>query len=126
MRLVQTAMYAEDLSRARDFYAALLGSDPLAEFPHPGLLFFDLAGVRLLLDSKAPHSMLYLEVDDVRTAVRSLPQGAQVVTEPHSIFRHEDDTLGPAGYEEWQAFLTDTEGNTVGLVSLHPPEPGSN
>ena len=38
------------------------------------------------------------------------------------IFRHDDDTLGPAGTEEWQAFLTDTEGNLVGLVSHHPAD----
>lgn len=119
MRLVQVAMYAEDLSRARDFYAALTGTGPAAEFP--GLLFFDLDGVRLLLDSKAPRSMLYLEVDDVRAAVQALPEGATLTTEPHVIFTHQDDTLGPAGRDEWQAFLTDTEGNTVGLVSQSAP-----
>jgi methylmalonyl-CoA/ethylmalonyl-CoA epimerase len=112
-------MFAEDLSRARDFYAALTGTEATAEFP--GLLFFDLDGVRLLLDSKAPRSMLYLEVADVRTAVRSLPTGATLTTEPHVIFTHQDDTLGPAGRDEWQAFLTDTEGNTVGLVSRNAP-----
>ena len=121
MRLLQVAMYAEDLSRARDFYKELTGTEPTAEFPHPGLLFFDLDGVRLLLDSKAPHSMLYLKVDDVRTAVRALPAGATVTTDPHVIFTHQDSSLGPAGHEEWQAFLTDTEGNTVGLVSQNAP-----
>lgn len=117
MRLLQVAMYAEDLTRAREFYAALTGTEPTAVFPQPGLLFFDLDGVRLLLDRNAPRSMLYLEVEDVRTAVDSLPDGARVDTEPHVIFRHEDDTLGPRGAEEWQAFILDPEGNTVGLVS---------
>ena len=38
-------------------------------------------------------------------------------SEPHMIFRHEDDTLGPAGTDEWHAFVRDSEGNLVGLVS---------
>ena len=33
------------------------------------------------------------------------------------IFTHEDDALGPAGTEEWQVVLRDSEGNLVGLVS---------
>ncbi|CCH74392.1 Methylmalonyl-CoA epimerase (fragment) [Nostocoides australiense Ben110] len=40
------------------------------------------------------------------------------VREPHPIFRHEDDVLGPAATTEWQAFVTDSEGNTLGLVSF--------
>ncbi len=36
------------------------------------------------------------------------------------IFAHEDDTIGPAGHEEWQAFIRDSEGNTVGLIAFQP------
>ena len=43
-----------------------------------------------------------------------------MVGEPHQIFTHEDDRLGPAGMAEWQAFIEDSEGNTVGLVSFAP------
>ena len=43
-----------------------------------------------------------------------------MVGEPHVIFGHEDDTLGPSGTDEWQAFVKDTEGNTVGLVEQRP------
>jgi methylmalonyl-CoA/ethylmalonyl-CoA epimerase len=121
MRLTQVALYAEDLGRARTFYEALLGSPPRAEFQPPGLMFFDLDGVRLLLEGNAPRSMLYLHVGDVRETVTALPDGATVVSEPHLIFRHDDDRLGPAGTEEWMAFFTDSEGNTVGLVSHHRP-----
>ena len=42
--------------------------------------------------------------------------GVEVVTAPHAIFGHEDDTLGPAGTDEWQAFVRDSEGNTVALI----------
>jgi methylmalonyl-CoA/ethylmalonyl-CoA epimerase len=34
------------------------------------------------------------------------------------IFRHEDDALGPAGTDEWHAFVRDSEDNLVGLVQL--------
>jgi methylmalonyl-CoA/ethylmalonyl-CoA epimerase len=122
MRLVQVALKATDLDRAAAFYTDLLGTSPTALFEPPGLLFFDLDGTRLLLDGNAPSSMLYLEVPDVRTSLATLrerPSGpVEVVTEPHAIFTHEDDTLGPAGTTEWHAFIRDSEGNTVGLISF--------
>ena len=34
------------------------------------------------------------------------------------IFRHQDDSLGPAGHDEWQAFIRDSEGNLVALVGF--------
>jgi methylmalonyl-CoA/ethylmalonyl-CoA epimerase len=46
--------------------------------------------------------------------------GVRVETEPHVIFSHDDDTLGPAGTDEQMAFVRDSEGNLVGLVSTHP------
>ncbi|MFK4837167.1 VOC family protein [Microbacterium sp. ZW T2_14] len=121
MRLVQVAQHADDLERAAAFYTDLLGVPPTAVFDPPGLLFFDLDGVRLLLDRGAPRALHYLQVDDVRVAVERLRERTRVVTAPHVIFTHEDDALGPAGHEEWQAFVEDSEGNTLGLVSFHPP-----
>ena len=121
MRLTQVAQRADDLDRAAAFYEALLGSPPTARFDPPGLLFFDLDGVRLLLEHGAPRATLYLAVDDVQAAIDRVRElGGEVVGEPHVIFTHDDDTLGPAGSEEWQAFLTDSEGNTVGLIEQRP------
>jgi methylmalonyl-CoA/ethylmalonyl-CoA epimerase len=80
----------------------------------------DLDGTRLLLEGNAPSSMLYLEVADVRRTVAALRGRAEIVSEPHLIFTHEDGALGPAGTTEWQAFLNDSEGNLVGLVSFEP------
>ena len=120
MRLVQIAQRATDLDRAAQFYRLLLGTDPTARYDPPGLLFFDLDGVRLLLDGNAPSALLYLRVEDVRVALERLGDAADVVSEPHVIFHHDDDTLGPAGHDEWQAFIRDSEGNTVGLVSFQP------
>ena len=122
MDLVQVAQHADDLGRAARFYELLLGEPPVATFDPPGLLFFRLGGCRLLLDREAPSALHYLRVDDVRERVELLRgQGVTVESEPHVIFRHEDDTLGPAGHDEWQAFVRDTEGNLVGLVSHLPP-----
>jgi methylmalonyl-CoA/ethylmalonyl-CoA epimerase len=123
MRLVQVAQHADDLGRAERFYAELLGAPATARFDPPGLLFFDLDGVRLLLDRAAPSALLYLAVPDVRESVRSLrDRGVAVVTDPHVIFSHSDDLLGPAGTDEWMAFVEDSEGNTLGLVSHHTAE----
>ena len=49
--------------------------------------------------------------------------GVEIVGEPHVIFRHDDDRLGPSGTDEWMAFIGDSEGNTVGLVSRLPAGP---
>jgi len=118
MRLHQAAQRATDLDRAAAFYGRLLGAEPVAVFDPPGLVFFDLEGVRLLLDRAAPSALIYLGVEDVRTAVAELrAQGVAVHTEPHLIFRDDEGTFGPAGSEEWMAFIEDSEGNLVGLAS---------
>ncbi len=121
MRLVQIAQHADDLDRAAEFYTVLLDRTPTARFDPPGLLFFDLDGVRLLLDRNAPSSLIYLHVENVHEAIERLDGLAEVVEKPHVIFTHEDDKLGPAGHEEWQAFVRDSEGNLVGLVSFQRP-----
>ena len=121
MRLAQIAQHVDDLDRAVAFYEQLLGHPALARFDPPGLAFFDLDGTRLLLDRVAPTALLYLEVDDVRTRTEQLrASGVHIETEPHVIFSHDDDTLGPAGSDEWMSFILDSEGNTVGLVSHAP------
>jgi predicted enzyme related to lactoylglutathione lyase len=119
--LVQIAQKAEDLQRAADFYADLLGAEPMATYDPPGLVFFDLGGTRLLLDRVAPSALHYFAVDDIDATVSRLRErGVEVETDPHVIFSHEDGTLGPAGTDEWMAFVRDSEGNTVGLVEQRP------
>ncbi|UJP38988.1 VOC family protein [Cellulomonas palmilytica] len=117
MSLVQVAQRATDLDRSAAFYADLLGRAPAARFEPPCLVFFDLDGVRLLLEAGAPSATLYLRVDDVAATVERLRgAGVPVEGEPHVIFHHADDALGPAGTDEWQAFVRDPDGNLVGLV----------
>lgn len=119
--LVQIAQKADDLQRAAAFYADLLGAEPTATYDPPGLVFFDLGGARLLLDRVAPSALHYYAVEDIDATVSRLREsGVEIESEPHVIFSHEDDTLGPAGTDEWMAFVRDSEGNTVGLVEQRP------
>ena len=119
--MIQVAQRAGDLERAARFYADLLGAEPVATYDPPGLVFFDVGGLRLLLDRGAPSALHYLGVDDIEaTLARLREHGVEVESEPHVIFTHDDDTLGPAGTDEWMAFVRDTEGNLVGLVERRP------
>jgi predicted enzyme related to lactoylglutathione lyase len=123
MRLRQVAQRAEDLGRAVAFYADLIGAEPVAVFDPPGLAFFDLDGTRLLLDTGAPSALLYLQVDDVPEAVERLrARGAAVSTEPHVVFPDDGGTFDVPG-DEWLAFVTDSEGNEVGLMARAARQP---
>ncbi len=118
MQLLQVAQRVSDMDRAVSFYSGLLGMPPIAWFDPPGLTFLSLGQVRLLLDDNAPSCLLYLHVDDMSQVIDRLRnEGVEIVTDPHVIFSHADDRLGPAGTDEWQAFFRDSEGNLVGLVS---------
>jgi methylmalonyl-CoA/ethylmalonyl-CoA epimerase len=116
MRLAQVGQHADDLDRAAEFYTLLLEGPPTARFDPPGLLFFELDGVRLLLERGLPSATIYLAVGDVRAALDRVRGSVEVVSEPRVIFHHDDDRLGPAGSDEWHAFIRDSEGNLVGLV----------
>ena len=116
--LRQVAQRIEDLDRAVHFYEEVLGGRLIARFDPPGFAFFDLGGVRLLLESGAPQAMLYLAVADVEAATAELTaRGVAFEGEPHVIFTDDGGLFGPPGGEEWMAFFRDSEGNLVGLSS---------
>ena len=118
MEIFQIAQRAVDLDRAAAFYARLLGAEPTGVFDPPGLVFFQIGQTRLLIDKVAPSALLYLKVPDVQAMVEQCrADGVAIVAEPHVIFTHTDDSLGPAGTQEWMAFIADSEDNTLGLVS---------
>jgi methylmalonyl-CoA/ethylmalonyl-CoA epimerase len=117
VKIAQVAQHAGDLDRAQTFYTELLGTQPVGRVDPAGLLFYAVGDTRLMLDLAAPSSVLYLEVTDLPGRVEQLrAHGVVVENEPHVIFEHQDDSLGPAGSAEWQAFVRDSEGNLVGLV----------
>jgi catechol 2,3-dioxygenase-like lactoylglutathione lyase family enzyme len=117
------AQHADDLDRAVGFYAGVLGCEVIGRFDPPGLAFLRLGQVRLLLDGNAPSALIYLRVDDVRATAQELrAAGVAVESGPHLIHTDADGLFGPAGWQEWMAFIRDTEGNLIGLASRHAPE----
>ena len=122
MRLHQVAQRAVDLDRAVAFYRDVLGLPFVARFEPPGLAFFDLGGTRLLLEANASPALLYLAVDDLEARCRDLDAaGVELVAQPQLVHRDDDGTFGPAGAEEWMAFLRDSEDNLIGLVERRAP-----
>jgi predicted enzyme related to lactoylglutathione lyase len=112
----QIAINAHDIERATAFYRDVLGMRLLFQVP-PKMSFFDCGGVRLMLslpEGEAydhPGSILYYKVDDIKAVYESLKErGAAFEGEPHLVAKMPD-------HELWMAFLKDTEGNTLALMS---------
>jgi methylmalonyl-CoA/ethylmalonyl-CoA epimerase len=111
----QIAVNAHDLERAIGFYRDTLGMRLL--FQVPQMAFFDCGGVRLMLGLPSepafdhPSSVIYFRVDDIRAAHRGLARrGATFTSPPHFVAKLPDHDL-------WLAFLQDTEGNVLALMS---------
>jgi methylmalonyl-CoA/ethylmalonyl-CoA epimerase len=119
-RIGQISVPVQDLDRAVTFYRDTLGLPFL--FQAPGLAFFTCAGVRLMLsrpeapEHDHPASIIYYVVADLQAAHQALTQrGVTFVDAPHLIARMPDHDL-------WMAFLKDSEGNTLALMSeVRPP-----
>ena len=114
----QIARRVKDIAAARKWYGEGLGLKHLYSFGE--LAFFDCAGTRLFLSQDAsaeqPESILYFRVPDIRSAHAELAsRGVEFLQAPHMIHRHEDGT------EEWMAFFTDAEANTLAIMSQVPP-----
>jgi methylmalonyl-CoA/ethylmalonyl-CoA epimerase len=114
-RIHQIAQPIHDIDRAVPFYRDTLGLPFLFAAP-PNLAFFDCAGVRLMLSPPSPGhehpgSVLYFAVDDIEAAHRALAaKGVKFVDEPKKIATLPDR-------EVWLAAFTDTEGNSLALMS---------
>ena len=114
-RLGQIAITVHDLDRATAFYRDVLGLSFL--FRAPNLAFFDCAGVRLMLglperaELDHPSSILYFSVADIDAAHAALvARGVSFTDRPHLIAKMPHHDL-------WMAFFTDSEGNTLALMS---------
>lgn len=117
-RIHQVAIYARDLDEAVSFYRDILGAAYVAKFDPPGLVFFDIAGTRLLLEKTGPKATIYLRVDDIESAYAELiERGVRFIGEPHVIFRDDSGTFGKAGEEEWMAFFHDPSENMLAIAS---------
>jgi catechol 2,3-dioxygenase-like lactoylglutathione lyase family enzyme len=115
MMLGQVARTVRSTDESRIWYRDVLGLPELYAFP--GLAFFDLGGVRLMLSEEdggagASQSLLYLRVPDLHAAKDELEsRGVRFTHAPHMIHRHDDGT------EEWMAFFEDNEGRPLALMT---------
>ena len=124
--LRQIALGVADLDRSSRFYGTTLGLPEIARFDLPGLVFYDVGGVRLLLerttDATPGSSVLYLDVSDIDRRVADLGDAGVVFgSAPHLIHVDTDGTFGDAGTEEWMAFFSDPDGNQLALVARRAP-----
>jgi len=118
-RITQIAVMVKDLPRAIRFYRDTLGLKFLFEAP-PQMAFFDCGGIRLMLgipekpEFDHPASIIYYLVTDIGATVKALrDRGVTVEAEPHFVTKLEKADL-------WLAFIRDSEGNPVGLMSEVP------
>ena len=113
MMLGQVARTASNLEEARTWYRDTLGLPEL--YAYPGLVFFDLGGVRLMLAEDADgaqESILYLRVPDIHATKEELEERGVVFTHaPHMVQRHEDGT------EEWMAFFEDNDARPLAIIT---------
>lgn len=112
----QIAINVRDVARAVSFYRDTLGLRHLFD-AGPRMSFFDCGGTRLMLSlPESPEydhagSVLYYKVSDITAAHAAISErGGQFVDSPHLVARLPD-------HELWMAFLRDTEGNTLALMS---------
>ena len=112
----QISINARDLDRAIAFYRETLGLTHL--FTVPGKMgFFDCGGIRLMLavpekpEFDHPGSIIYYKVDDIQATYQDLAsRGVAFENAPQMIARMPD-------HELWMAFLRDSEGNLLALMS---------
>jgi methylmalonyl-CoA/ethylmalonyl-CoA epimerase len=110
----QISLTVRDLKRAKDFYQKTLGMGFL--FDAGTMAFFQCGPIRLMIGlaeeaAAIGGTIVYFKVQDIQT-VHSVLEGRSVefVQPPHLVARLPSHDL-------WMAFLKDTEGNTLGLMS---------
>jgi catechol 2,3-dioxygenase-like lactoylglutathione lyase family enzyme len=113
----QILVPVSDLDRAVDFYERVLGLPVRMRFP--GIAFMDAAGIRLYL-AVVPQAdfqgraTIYFWVDDVSaTYERFVGRGAAGRQKPHIPYEAPDHDL-------WMAFVTDPDGNQIGIMREAP------
>lgn len=113
-RLGQIAFNVADVAEAMRLFRDVLGV-PFLFAPYPGLAFFDLWGVRLMVaaleDGQEPgrNSVLYFQVPSIDQAYADLKDQLAFVDEPHLIAKMPD-------HELWMVFFRDAEENLLGFM----------
>jgi len=113
----QIALNVADADRSEAFYGEALGLRKLFRFG--GLVFFDCAGVRLLLDQQPPGGPklggpIYFRVADIGLARRELEgRGVVFADQIHLIAPMEDHDL-------WMTFFQDPDAHMLALMMEAP------
>ena len=116
-QLGQVSLSVDDVDAAERFYSECLGLRKLYRFGD--LVFFDCAGVRLLIEKSTERplpksSVLYFRTPDITVTRKALEQrGATFVDTPHCIAPMADHDL-------WMTFFKDPAGNLLGLMQEAP------
>ena len=108
----QIAVTVEDVERATAFYRDVLGVPFL--FDAPGLAFFDLGGIRLMLsrpEGVGPSSsLLYFRAADIQASYETLlSHGVNFIETPQVVHRTDN-------YELSIASFYDSEGNVMAIM----------
>jgi hypothetical protein len=79
--------------------------------------------VRLLFTDGVPAGTVYLDIAGLEGFCASAAAAGVPFTAPPTLVHFDrEGQFGPAGEEEWMAFLKDPAGNTIGLVERRPAE----
>ena len=110
--IAQVGIMVKDLEAATAFYRDKLGVKHL--FTAPGMAFFDLGGLRLMLGQANPDyppcTYLYYKVADIEAAARTLQaRGVKMTEAPEVAHRM-------PGMELWLALFEDMDRNIVALM----------
>ena len=108
----QIAVTVEDVKRATAFYRDVLGVPFL--FDAPGLAFFNLGGVRLMLSRpegvESSASLLYFRAADIQASYETLlSHGVEFIEAPQVVHRTDD-------YELSIGSFYDSEGNVMAIM----------
>jgi catechol 2,3-dioxygenase-like lactoylglutathione lyase family enzyme len=125
--LVETTIPAQDLDRARAFYAEKLGLTPISEGPI-GLRFRLADGTRFRLFRSAGkasgnHTQMAIMVDDLVAAVTELRVRGVQFEEYDSPRLKTAGGIADVGYAK-AAWFKDSEGNMIGIAQQVEVAPG--
>jgi catechol 2,3-dioxygenase-like lactoylglutathione lyase family enzyme len=120
MANIQTTLPAQDLSRARAFYATKLGLEPIEE--SPGGLTYECGGSRFLLfpsqgKASGTHTQIGFRVGDIESEVNELKRRGLTFEEydfPGLKTVNSIATM-PSNRAAW---FKDSEGNLLGVIQL--------
>ena len=117
-RIGQILVPVTDVERAAGFYEHALGLSIAMRFP--GIAFFDVDGIRLYLatvpqEDFRGRATVYFWVDDVSGTLELLESRGAAVRERPGVI-HRDPS-----YDLWMAFVSDPDGNRIGIMREAPP-----